>query len=93
METEKIRRKIDARVRMIAVLAREIDDILEELDTKTVDALELYEYEPKTNLGCCCTRFEFFRGANTIDCLRRYFNDERWAEWELSRDEERGFNA
>lgn len=92
MNPSKIKKDIDLKIRLIHLLVRDVYATLERMDTKTVDSLELYEYEPRTNLGAC-TRYEFFKSANLMDCLRRYFNDEEWAHWEVFRDEERGDNG
>lgn len=85
-DISRIRRDIDLKVRLIHVLASDIRSALDGLDTKTVDELGLYEYEKPTDLGPC-TRYEFFSGMNAMDSLCDYFNDERWAQWELTRDE------
>lgn len=85
---DKVKQDIDAKVRLIRRLAEEIANTLDEMDSKTVDSLGLYEYKKPTKMGGC-TRYEFFYGARTIDYLRKYFNDEQWAQWEVFRDEEK----
>lgn len=86
-DIDKVRQDIDTKVRLIRKLAEEIADTLDEMDSKTVDSLGLYEYEKPTRIGAC-TRYEFFYGARIIDHLGKYFNDEQWAQWEASRDGE-----
>jgi len=88
IKREIIKRDIDIRVRAINLLAKEIRDTLENLDTETVDSLGLYEYEAATPFHRC-TRYEFFRGFNMMDLLRNYFDDEAWAFWETYRDDNR----
>lgn len=84
----KAKQDIDTKVRLIRRLAEEIADTLDGMDTKDVDSLGLYEYERPTKTGGC-TRYEFFYGARIIDHLRKYFNDEQWAQWEGYHDEEK----
>ena len=86
-DINKVKQDIDTKVRLIRRLAEEIADTLDEMDSKTVDSLGLYEYEKPTKMGGC-TRYEFFYGARIMNHLGKYFNDEQWAQWEVSRDEE-----
>lgn len=80
---ESIKHTAESIVKNIRSQANQLGDLLDSLDTDTIESLELYD-PVKDSI-----RENFFKAANAMDYLRAYFNDERWAEWQMYREDER----